>query len=451
LTGLWRQPDFLKLWSGQTISVFGSMVGGAALDFTAILFLQASPFQLASLAVARQLPAFFAGLVAGAWVDRLRRRPLLIGADLGRALLLGSIPLAAVLGALGLEQLYVVAFGVSLLTLLFDVAYQAHLPTLVRREHLVEGNSKLAASASVAEFGGFSLAGWLVQWLTAPLAVAVDALSFAVSAMAIGAIRTPEPVHTADRDVSDPASSIWREIGDGLTIVRRHSLLRALAGAPFVGELAGGMVGATIVLYMSRELGFSPGVLGMIWAVGGVTSFFGALIAGPVARAAGAGRAMVIALGVASLGTLLTPLAQGAGLLAAILLIGSQVVTDPASTVYQINEVSLRQSVVAERLQGRVSATLRFIGLGCTTAGALAGGLLAEAVGVRLSLFVGAGGGLLAALLLARSPVWSFRHVEATECPSVTEFDASGDRAATSADTGVASGPPPAAPPAASL
>jgi MFS family permease len=436
LTGLWRQPDFLKLWSGQTISVFGSMVGGTALDFTAILFLQASPLQLASLAVARQVPAFFAGLVAGAWVDRLRRRPLLIGADLGRAVLLGSIPLAAVFGALRLEQLYVVAFGVSLLTLLFDVAYQAHLPTLVRREHLVEGNSKLAASASVAEFGGFSLAGWLVQWLTAPLAVAFDALSFVVSALAIGAIRAPEPVRTPDRAAAARAPSIWREIGDGLTVVRRHSLLRALAGATFVGELTGGMVGATIVLYMSRELGFSPGVLGMIWAVGGVTSFFGALIAGPVARAAGAGRAMVIALGVASLGALLTPLAEGAGLLSAILLIGSQVVSDPAATVYQINEVSLRQSVVAERLQGRVNATLRLVGLGCTTAGALAGGLLAEAVGVRPTLVAGAAGGLLAALLLARSPVWSFRHLDPTDSAVSGEVDAKSPPAA------VDSGPP---------
>ena len=169
LTGLWQHDDFLRLWSGQTISVFGSMIGGTALDFTAILVLGATPVQLGVLNAMRLAPGLLAGLFAGAWVDRLHRRPLLIGADVGRALVLASLPLAALLGALHIAQVYVVALLVSILSVFFDVAYQAYLPALVGKHELVEGNSKLSASAAVAEFGGFSVAGALVQALTAPV------------------------------------------------------------------------------------------------------------------------------------------------------------------------------------------------------------------------------------------------------------------------------------------
>src|SRR5262245_6093946 len=399
-----RHRDFQKLWAGQTVSVFGSMVGGAAMDFTAILVLQASPFQLGLLSVARQVPAFLAGLFAGAWIDRRRRRPILIAADAGRALLLASIPVSALLGVLRLEQLLLVAFLASVLTLVFDVAYQAYLPSLIPRERLLEGNSKLAASASVAELSGFSLAGWLVQWLTAPIALAVDALSFVVSALAMLMIRAREP---APIQVEGERADIWRDIGAGLRVVVHDPFLRPLAGATIVTALAGGMVGATIVLFQTRELGFSPGVLGLIWAVGGLTSLAGALLATPVAGLIGLGRALVVGLGLTALGTLLVPLAQGTTASSVLLLVANQVITDPADTIYRVNEVTLRQSVVPDRLLGRVSATIRVLGLGCTLLGALAGGLLAQTVGVRLALLVGASGGLVAALLLVGSPVWS--------------------------------------------
>ena len=225
-TGLWRNADFLKLWTGQSISVFGSMIGGSAMTFTAIIFLHATPLEMAILSAARQVPAFMAGLMAGVWVDRLRRRPILITTDLGRALLLATIPLAAAFGALRIEHLYVVAFGTSLLTLLFDVAYQAYLPALVQREEVLEGNSKLTASASVAEFGGFSLAGWLVQWLSGPATILIDALSFVVSAVSLAFIRRREPAG-APTAAQEP-SGVWREIVDGLRVIRRNSVLLAI-------------------------------------------------------------------------------------------------------------------------------------------------------------------------------------------------------------------------------
>jgi len=190
--GLWRNGDFLKLWGGETVSAFGSLIGETALQFLAILVLNATPFQIALLAIASNLPGFLGGFVAGVWVDRLHRRPVLIAADCGRALLLGSIPAAALLGVLRIELLYVVAFLVGILTTFFDIAYQSYLPTLLHGDALLEGNSKFAASSAVAEVSGFGIAGWLVQLLTAPVAILADAVSFFVSAFMVAWIRTPE-------------------------------------------------------------------------------------------------------------------------------------------------------------------------------------------------------------------------------------------------------------------
>ena len=401
-TGLWRNADFLKLWTGQTISVFGSMIGGSAMTFTAIIFLHATPLEMAILSAARQVPAFVAGLMAGVWVDRLRRRPILITTDLGRALLLATIPLAAAFGALRIEHLYVVAFGTSLLTLLFDVAYQAYLPALVQREEVLEGNSKLTASASVAEFGGFSLAGWLVQWLSGPATILIDALSFVVSAVSLAFIRRREPAG-APTAAQEP-SGVWREIVDGLRVIRRNSVLLAIGITEVLLGIGQGIVGAIISLFMIDGLHFEPGVLGMIWAVGGVTSFLGATFAAAAARRWGAGGAMSGGLLFSGLGTLLVPLAPGPTLLGALLLVGNQVITDPAHTVYLVNEVSLRQRIVPGRLLGRVSATVRFGSLGATLVGAVAGGVLGERTGLRPTLVAGCGLTLAAALWLRLSP-----------------------------------------------
>ncbi len=397
--GLWQHPDFMRLWAGQTISVFGSMIGGTAMDFTAILFLRATPFQMGVLKAMQMLPAFLMGLAAGAWVDRLRRRPLMIGVDLGRALILATIPAAALLSLLRIEQIFLVAFIVSILTIFFDVAYQSYLPSLVGQKDLLEGNSKLSASAAVAEFGGFTLAGWLVQLLTAPFAILIDALSFLVSAASLGWIRAREPAA-----VQPEQSGIWREIRDGWREILHQPLLRASAIGITIHELAGGIFGALVVLYMNRGLGFSPGVLGMIWAVGGISSFLGAALAPRLTRRFGFGPAMILGLGLAGVSQFLIPLASGATWISALLLIGQQL-GDAFFTLYEINTVSLRQGLASERALGRVNATMRVLGLGALLAGSVAGGWLGGAAGVRLALFLASGGTILAALFLLASPM----------------------------------------------
>jgi MFS family permease len=400
-TGLWRHPDFLKLWTGQTVSVFGSLITGTALPFTAILVLDASAFQVAVLRATDVVAGVLVGLAAGVWVDRLRRRPLMIAADVLRALLLVTIPLAWALDVLRIEHVFVVAFLTGVLTILFDVAYQSYLPTLVRREELVEGNSKLTASGSVAEFGAFSLGGWLVQLFTAPLALLIDAVSFLVSAGCLLSIRRPE------RSPPPPEgrASVRGEIVEGLVVVARHPVLRALAAAAFSEAMARGVIGSVVLLYLNRELGFGPGVLGMIFAVGGVTSLLGALAAGWLTRRAGIGPAMILGHLFTGLGSLFLIAAGDTSALAVVLLVANQCVTDPAATVADIASTSLRQSVAPAHAIGRVNAGIRFIGLLMTLVFTLLAGLLAGAIGLRGVMAIGVALNFLPALWLLLSPV----------------------------------------------
>ena len=405
-SGLWRHADFLKLWAGETVSVFGSLVGGTALQFAAILVLGASPLQIALLAVASRLPSFLAGLFAGVWVDRLRRRPILIATDCGRALFLATIPASALLGILRIEQLYAVAILTGILTTFFDVAYQSYLPTLVEREDLVEGNSKLATTASIAEIGGFGIAGWLIQIITAPFAILVDAASFLVSALAVWLIRSPEP--RAPRSLEQ--SNIVREAREGLRIVARNPYLRAIAITTILLEFSFQIVGAVISLFGLRELGFSPGILGTIYGVGGISALVGSLLAVPAARILGIGRAMVGGVVVMGLSILLVPLAPGPTIVGALFLVAQQLFGDGCYMIYDITQVSLRQGITPDRLLGRVNATVRVGGLGAMLAGALVGGALGNVFGLRAALVVGAIGTLVGALWLGLSPVSTLRH-----------------------------------------
>ena len=400
LTGLWRHADFLRLWIGQTISRFGSLVGISAVAFTAILVLKATPFQLGLLSAARLAPGFLTGLAAGAWADRLRRRPILIAADIGRALLLATIPATASVGLLRIEQLYIVTLLVSVLNVFFDVAYESYLPSLVTSAELVEGNSKLAATSSVAEFGGFAISGWLVQLFTAPIAILVDAISFVVSAISLWLIRTPEP-----QPARAEHPNMRREIAEGLSEVMHHPLLRALGACTLSKEFFGGIYGALVMLYMVRDLGFAPAILGCIWALGGVSSLLGAAATKPATTRFGMGATMITGLMIFSITLFFVPLARGATLIAAVLLILQQILGDGPATAYEITHVTLRQTIAPERLLGRVNASVVFLALGSTLTGSLLGGLLGETIGVRPTLFLAASGSLLSTLWLVFSPL----------------------------------------------
>lgn len=404
-TGLWRHGDFLKLWSGQTISVFGSLVGGFALQLVAILVLNANAFQVALLGAARLAPGLLVSMFAGVLVDRLRRRPIMIAADLGRTMLLGSIPPAAILGVLRIEQLYVVALLVSVLTVFFDVAYQAYLPSLVDTDDLVEGNSKLQASSSIAEVAGFGLAGVLVQALTAPIAILVDALSFLVSALSLSAIRSPEPALATSRERWDA----WQEIEEGLLLVLKSATLRAIAGTVATRNFFGGFVGALIVLFLTRDLLVDPAVMGVVFGLGGISSFLGALAAERVTKVWALGPTLLGTVLISGGSTFFIPLAGGPYLLVLFCLSAQQLLGDWAATVHDIDRVSLLQAITPGPVQGRLHASMRLVEWGANLAGLLLGGALGDAIGLRPTLVLAAIGLTLSALWLYFSPVRGLR------------------------------------------
>lgn len=396
--GLWRHPDFLRFWSAQTISQFGSQVSGLALPLVAILVLDASTFEVAALGVVQFAPFIFFTLPAGVWVDRLPRRPILIAGDLGRAGLLATVPAAYLADLLTLGQLYVVGFLVGICTVFFDVAYQSYLPSLVDREQIIDGNSKLEISRSAAQVGGPGFAGVLVQLFTAPYAVLLDAVSFLGSGLFILRIRKLEErvLSTA----KDERPGMWVELKEGLRFVLGNPYLRAQAGCTATSNLFFSLVFAIYLVYAVRVLDLSPGVIGVVFSIGSVGSLLAAFTSRRITGRLGIGPT-----------TILVTLLQGPALLLIALapvesplpfLVVGGVLTGFVVVVYNITQLSYRQAICPERLQGRMNSVMRFIVWGTIPLGSLAGGALGTWVGLQETLVigaVGAGGSFLWILL----------------------------------------------------
>jgi MFS family permease len=399
---LWRHRDFKLLWAGDTISQFGTQVTVLALPLLAVTALHASPFEVGLLTTFEFLAFLLVGLPAGAWVDRMRRRNVLIVGDLGRALLLGSLPLAAWLDVLTLPQLYAVALGTGVLTVFFDVAYQSYLPHLVGLDHLVDGNAKLQASQSVSVVAGPSAGGFLVQAITAPYAVLVDAVSFVWSALCVGAIgaREPRPERAPDRNLR-------REIGEGLRFVLGHRLLRAISFSTATFNFFGTILGTMLIVLLARDLALPAGTIGLYFSIGSVGAIVGALIAARVARWLGQGPTIWISAAISGLFGLAVPFTQRGWLLWAVA--AANTVVTLLVPVYNITQVSFRQALAPERLLGRMNATIRFMVWGTMPLGGLAGGILGSTIGVRQTLWVGAIGQALAFLWVFLSPLRTMR------------------------------------------
>ncbi|HLJ34436.1 MAG TPA: MFS transporter [Ktedonobacteraceae bacterium] len=409
LQGLWKNSDFLKLWLGRTISNMGNGITGIALPLTAVLVLSATPAQMGIIGALEGISVLLFGLIAGVWVDRLRRRPVLIVTDISRALVISSIPAAALLGILRIEQVYIVAALVGILTVFFNAADASYLPGLVQSTELVEGNSKLGISDALAEMVGPAIAGALVQIFSAPLAIVVDAFTFLFSALCMARIRKPEPAPTE----VEPRSSVWHESVEGLLFVLRHPLLRALAGSASLFNFTGMFIGTLYTLYVVRTLGLSPTILGLLVATGGLSALAGASVARPVIERIGLGLAIGGGLFIYGLVGLLMPLAFGPVPVVATLLFTSQLVGDAAISTYFIAELSLRQSLIPHHLLGRVNASIQLLTGGMAPLGALIAGIIAEYVGVRSTLFIGVAGVISAGLWLLLSPVSKIRTFDA--------------------------------------
>lgn len=401
---LWHHPDFLKLWAGETISLLGSQITYVALPLVAAVTLEASPLEMGLLSAMGTLPILLLSLPAGAWIDRRRRRPILLLSNLGRTLLLAIIPVAAWIDRLDLPLLYVVVLLTGALGVLFDIAYQAFLPSLVRRDALLEGNSKLEISRSIAQVAGPSAGGLLVTLLSAPVAVAFDALSFMASALCIALIRRREPIlERSER------RQVWRDIGEGLRFVVRDPLLRTIVIVTGLGNLAGGAIFALHILFMTQTLALAPVTIGALLALSGPSALLGALLLGRVARPLGVGRTLVVGSLLFTVGDFCLALAGGPLLLTVALLALSQILIGVGSTLYNVTVISLRQTITPDHLLGRVVAGARMVAVGTQPLGALLGGVFGNLLGVRAALLAGACGMLLPLVWLLLSPLSTLR------------------------------------------
>jgi MFS family permease len=403
-TSLWRHNDFMKLWVGQTISELGSIVTRTAVPLVAILVLGAGPFEIALLIVAASLAVLLVGFFAGAWVDRLPRRPLLIWADAIRAVLLFSIPAAYLANSLRMEQLYIVVFLEGCVAAFFSAAYPAYVPGLVGVDRVVEGNSKLATSSSLAEIGGPGLGGGLVQLIGPPFAILVDAISFVVSAISLLLIRTPEP----PRPPRTSTVPIGREILEGLQLVRRHPVLVPLTLRSVIAHVSGSFYGVLYTIYLVQVLHLSPFLFGVVVSVGGVGSLIGSFFASRAIARFGFGPALIWAATGASVIGILTPLAGGPLVLATLMVFLPQLIGDGLQTIEGVAELSLIQGVIPERILGRVNATLEVFSHGIAyPLGALLAAVLAGVpwIGVRGGIWIGWAGMAISILLLVMSPL----------------------------------------------
>jgi MFS family permease len=380
----WKHLDFLKFWMGDTVTQFTGQITDLALPTVAILTLQVTAFQLGILDALGFIAFPTLGLFVGVWMDRMRRRPVMIAANLVQVATLASVPMAYALGMLGLYQLCAVSLIMGTSTLFFDVAYQSYLPSLVNKEDVVEGNQKLQTSASAAQVVGPSVASGMMQLVGAALSLAADSFGTLISVLTLVSIRKPEP--NPECSSANGQSSFFAEMKDGVRVITGNKLLWTQAGCTGTANLGSNIFFVAIFLYAYRILNISEGVIGVAFSIGAVGFLVGVLVTTALTRKVGLGRSIALAAA-ASFGLLIVLLAHGSY---AVLTIGvGFFVSSLGIPIYNINQVSLRQIITPNRLQGRMNATMRTLVWGTIPAGSFLGGIFSTCFGIIPTLIIG--------------------------------------------------------------
>ena len=398
-TGLWRDPEFMKLWSSMTITAFGAQITNLALPLTAAVMLSATPMQMGILVALETLPFALVSLHAGVLIDRVRKLPIVIAANWGRGLALLAIPAAAYAGVLSIEMLFAVGFVCGIQNVVGGAAYQVLLAQMAGRERLVEANAKSSLGEMSSALIGPGLAGGLIQLLTAPFAIVLDACTFFASALMLRRIRPP-------RDVAHrgPKASVMAEIHEGLKLVWNNRTLLALAWLAGLWQILHHMQMAVLILFATRDLGLSAGAIGLAYAFGGVGCMLAAALAERITARLGVGPVIVHGLILTALGWQAFGLVSGPPGVAMLALGLAMLVFDFGGVLYGINYLSLRQAITPDRLLGRMTATMRFLTVAAAPLGSLAGGALATVIGLRATLLTI---GVLGLLLAAAAVIWS--------------------------------------------
>ncbi|GAA2581478.1 MFS transporter [Actinomadura fulvescens] len=405
---LWRNADYVKFWSGETISQFGSQVTLLALPLTAVLTLDASPFEMGVLNAASYLPFLVLTLFVGVLIDRRRRRPLMVVSSLGRAAVLGTIPLLHAFDRLDMTYLVAAALVLGALTVLFEVTYQAYLPSLVTTDELVEGNGKLQLSASAAQVGGPALGGALVGLLTAPVTLVVDAVSFLLSAGSLLAIRTKERPPERDGTGRRP---VMRDIREGLRFTFGNRWLRPCVLEAGTYNMFWLVMETAFLLYATRELHMTAGQIGLVLGGGAVGALLGSMAASRLSGRLGLGTTVSLSMLAGCAAPLIVPFTFGPEPVVFALLVVSFFIGGAGTTLANIHVVSLRQTLTPPAMLGRMNASYRFVAWGTVPVGSLLGGVLGGAIGLHPTLFVGAAGTFAAALWIVFSPIRSLREM----------------------------------------
>jgi len=401
--GVWQSADYARLWGATVVSAFGSAVTRLAVPLLAATTLHATPAQMGLLVASESLPILLLGLLAGTWLDRRTKRPVMIVTDLVRGVLLLALPVAWVTGVLRIELLIAIAFLVGCLSVFFDIASQSLLPMILRDDRLAEGYARLFTGWSIAEIAGPGVAGWLVQAITAPFAILVDAISYFLSAAMLFGMHPREHETAQDGDAARP--HFLRELLDGLRLVFRDPVLRATALATGLWNLFDGARWAVLILFMTRTLGLDATIIGVVFMASSVGYLIGSLLPQRVAQRIGLGHAILLGVVLAVPSELLTAFASGPPLQATVMVVAGFFLAGVVIPVYDINQFSVRQAVIPLQMQGRGNATMRTIIRGAVPLGAVIGGLLAERIGLRGVMVFAALGGVAAFLAIWFSPV----------------------------------------------
>lgn len=398
---LLREPMFRRYWSGQTISMFGDQISTIALPLVAVLALHAGPAQMGVLTALLWLPSLLFGVHAGAWVDRRgHRRATMITADIGRAVLLATIPAGYALGLLSLWQLYAVAFLTGTLSIVFTVANPTLFVSLVPEPEYVSGTSLIYGSRALSFVGGPSIGGLLVQVLTAPFAVIADALSFLGSAFFLGRIRPAEP------PVAEPGTG---SIGAGLRFIRTSAIVRPSLLAAAMINFFNFVFFALFVLYATRTLGVDPGLLGLVLGIGALGGVLGAVVTNRLAGRFGSGLVLTAGCLLFTAPLMLVPLAAGSRPVVLVMLGAAEFGSGFGVMVLDITIGAIFAVVIPDQLRSRVNGAFQAVNYGTRPLGALAGGVLGTAIGLRPTLWVAAIGGMTGVLWLLPSPVPRYR------------------------------------------
>ena len=395
---LFRHFDFLKLWSAETFSVFGVQFSGLAIPWIAAKTLNASSFEMGVLGALSTVPFLIFGLFVGVWADRSRRRPIMIMSDILRAMSLAAIPLSVILGGPSIILLYLVSFSVGTLTVFDDVSSYAYLPSLVDQDQLVEENSRMETSRASAQVAGPSIAGILIQILSAPITILVDVVGYFGSASFLSWIKKEESLLKRRED-----ASVVKDLKEGLAVVFKNRYLWSIAGSTGTANFFSSAIGALFILFVTKDLGLSSVELGFVFTLGSVGALVGALVANRIAKRLGLGRTIVISIFVGGTSWMAVYFANPS--LRIPLLVLATFLGSIGSVIYNVNQVSFRQAIVPIELQGRLNATMRFLVWGTIPVGSIIGGVLGGVLGLRTAIGISAVGGALAFLWVLLSPV----------------------------------------------